>query len=286
MEQVRAQPTGRGAQHDLPLTDREFARIAAYLMTVSGIHMPETNRALVYSRLSRRLRQLHLRSFDEYADLLESGDSADEREVMVAALTTNTTRFFREPYHFATFEEEILPTLMHDAERGKRVRLWSAGCATGEEPYSLAAVVQKTFPQAARYDFKILATDINQEVLSTARSGQYPQALAERVPEQYLGTMFEAASGGQRKIRAEVQALISFRYLNFMEPWPVSGPFQTVFCRNVVIYMQPETQSRIWAGMASVMAPGATLFIGHSERIGNALSDRFSLVGKTTFRRM
>lgn len=285
MEPARADVSGRRAHQDLSLTEREFARISALFASIAGIHMPPSNRALVFSRLSRRLRQLGLQRFDDYIDLLESGDHPQERDVMIAALTTNTTRFFREPYHFTNFAEEILPGLKRDAAKGARIRLWSAGCATGEEPYSLAAVVLKDFPRAGEHDFKILATDISRDVLAVAQTGIYPQTAVESVPAPYGDMMFEPLADGRCEIRPEMKALISFRYLNFMEPWPVNGPFQTVFCRNVVIYMEPAMQSRIWAGLAAVMPRGATLFIGHSERIGGELDDRFKLAGKTSFHR-
>ncbi len=279
----------RPAQHgfESTLSDSDFFRIVDMLANAAGIHVPDSNRALVYSRLSRRVKAAGCQCFGEYLDFVESEQCSDERELLISALTTNTTRFFREPYHFEFFEKYILDDLMEQALDGKRIRLWSAACSTGEEPYSLAAVVLHGFPKVSECDFKILATDVSRGVLESGRKGIYSNLSAQCVPEKFRSILFdEKGADSNTAVRDCLKDIISFRYLNFMEPWPVKGPFQVIFCRNAVIYMKAEMQAKIWSNMSAVMEAGSTLFVGHSERMGREFDDRFVSVGKTTFRRV
>ena len=276
------------AQADVEYTPADFQRITVMLADIAGIRMPPSNEALVFSRLAKRVRAMGLARFGDYISLVAQAEHRDERDAMVEALTTNTTRFFRESYHFDTFAEEVMPQLTEDARNGRRVRIWSAACSSGEEPYSAAAVLLATFPDAATHDVKILATDINRNVLSIAETGVYPEAVMDSVPSAYASGLFDPVpvEPGRVRIRSELRSLVTFRYMNFMEPWPVRGPFDAIFCRNAVIYMEEETQERIWSGLSSVLRPGGYLFIGHSERIGPEFKDRLELCGKTTFRRI
>ena len=275
------------ASGDVEYSTRDFERIAEILNGIAGIHMPGSNEALVFSRLAKRVRGRGFSRFSDYVAHIASGQDPAERDAMVAALTTNTTRFFREDYHFETFARDVLPGLRDRATGGGRVRLWSAGCSSGEEPYSLASVVLRHFPEVARHDVRILATDINREVLATAEEGIYPASAAGGVPSVHAQLLFDPGARPETvSVRNEARDLISFRYMNFMEPWPVRGPFGAIFCRNVMIYMQESTQARIWAALTNLLEPGGYLFIGHSERIGPELRDQLELVGKTTFRRV
>ena len=271
---------------DLDYGTRDFERITEMLHRISGIRMPPSNEALVFSRLSRRVRGLGLNRFADYVAHVESPSHQAERDAMVSALTTNTTRFFREDYHYDTLASEVLPRLIDAARAGGRVRLWSAACSSGEEAFSMAAVLLREFPDAARHDVRILATDICREALAAAEKAEYPEASAESVPNSLMERMFEPAGPERLRIRRELRDLVTVRYMNFMEPWPVSGPFDAIFCRNVMIYMEDQTQAMVWASLASVMPPGGYLFIGHSERIGPEFKDQLQLVGKTTFRRL
>lgn len=286
MNSLSADRPGFPIAQDVAYAPADFERISKILYEVSGIRMPPTNEALVFSRLSRRVRELGLKRFADYVDHIEGPANRDERTAMVEALTTNTTRFFREDYHFATLADDLLSDLAANARGGARVRLWSAACSTGEEPYSVAATVLRHFPDAVNHDFRILATDINRQVLARAERGEYPSVCAEGIAADTARLMFEPAGPGMLRVREPLRSLVSFRYMNFMEPWPVRGPFSAIFCRNVMIYMEDATQARVWAGLASVLAPGGYLFIGHSERIGAEFKDQLQLVGKTTFRRI
>ncbi|MGR3565286.1 MAG: protein-glutamate O-methyltransferase [Heliomarina sp.] len=276
------------AASDVSYTSEDFTRISEILHSISGIKMPESNEALVFSRLSRRVRNLGLGGFRDYINILESGGDIEEKEYMVSALTTNTTRFFREDYHFATFSDDVLPSLVSRARKGERIRIWSAGCSSGEEPYSIAACILKSFPDAYRFDFRILGTDINKSVLSVAEKGVYEKSVLNSCGHHLIADVFEDEVGvsGRLSVREDLRKLITFRYMNFMDPWPVRGPFSTIFCRNVMIYMENDVQSMVWKGMSKILEPEGYLFIGHSERIGDELKSELELVGKTTFRKL
>ena len=175
---------------DVSYTHQDFERITELLCEVSGIRMPGTNEALVYSRLAKRIRKLNLSTFADYVTLV--GQDLDERTYMIEALTTNTTRFFREEYHFEILERELLNHLAENAKRGGRIRLWSAACSSGEEPYSMAAVILRSFPQAARYDFRILATDIDRSVLSFAQEGRFEKQKLGDLNAEIKKMLFES----------------------------------------------------------------------------------------------
>jgi len=265
----------------------DFDAIARFIAAEAGLCLAESGQALVYSRLVRHVRRLGCNSFSDYLQIVMADETGKEREILVHALTTNTTRFFREPAHYDIFARNILPELIERARQGGRVRLWSAGCSTGEEAYSLAAVILSQFPQAGQYDFRILGSDINHLVLERAAIGHYEIEQVASVPESYRDLMFEPEIGpdGTRSIRAGLKQLISFRYLNLVAPWPVQGPFDAIFCRNVAIYMDQPTQHRLWAGFEAVLAPKGILFIGHSERLGADVGRRLFPCGPTAYHR-
>lgn len=267
------------------LSEAEFSTIAELIKNKAGITITDGSHTLVVSRLSKHLKRLNLSDFQSYIALLKKPDADEEINLLVDALTTNTTKFFREPHHFDLLESDFLPRLARRAREGKRVRLWSAACSSGEEPYSIAATVLKAFPDAAKYDVKILATDINTSVLQRAEQGAYEQRLAEGLTDDQMRRMFVAPGTSTLQIRDELREMVTFRYLNFVEPWPVKGPFDVIFCRNAAIYMDTDVQNMLWGKMESVLDPQGALLIGHSERIGPHLSDRLELFAPTSFRR-
>ena len=268
------------------LSEGQRRRIAELIYRRAGIVLAEGSEKLVVSRLSKHLRRLGCDGFDAYLARVTGPDGEGELDQMVDALTTNTTRFFREPEHFRILERELMPRLVREARAGRRVRIWSAACSSGEEPYSIASIVLAQLPEAARLDLRILATDINRAVLRTAEAGRYDASARRSLTEPQAEQMFEPEGAAEpRRIRRALRELVTFRYMNFMEPWPVSGPFDAIFCRNVAIYMDRATQARIWAGLERVLDARGMLFIGHSERIGPELSDRLQLFGPTSFRR-
>ncbi|SEM75670.1 CheR family methyltransferase [Palleronia pelagia] len=271
----------------LDLSEDAFEKIAAILAERTGIRLEPGTQRLVVSRLSRHLRRLGLNNFEAFLDHVLGPNGTDDLAAMIDALTTNTTRFFRESGHFRILEDQIMPRLAEKARAGGRVRIWSAACSSGEEPYSIAAVVEKCMPDVSQFNFRILATDIDSKVLKAAEEGRYASAARRDAGPDFAARLFEKATGADDtlRVRAALRNLVTVRYLNFMDPWPVSGPFDVIFCRNVAIYMEPDTQMRIWSGLEQVLDRDGVLFIGHSERIGPPLSDRLELFGPTSFRR-
>lgn len=264
-------------------TFEDFRLIAQTLHSDAGIALPETKATLVYSRLAKRLRQIGLSSFKEYCELILSREGIDERKRMLAALTTNVTRFFREPHHFDHLAEMTLPDLLAEARRGGKVRIWSAGCSTGEEPYSIAMTILSLLPEANNYDIRILATDIDQNVVAHAKEGVYSQEIVSVIPADLRARCFTQERGDRWRVSEQLAGLVAFRELNLIADWPMRGKFQAIFCRNVVIYFEEQTQLRIWNRFKTFLTPGGYLYIGHSERL-NGAEDGFKNDGLTTYR--
>lgn len=274
-----------GPQREFPYCIDDFRRIAAILLEDTGITLSEAKAPMVYSRLARRVRDLGLRNFQDYCELV-ADPGGDERRRMTAALTTNITRFFREPHHFEHLTAKVLPDLIDQARQGARVRLWSAGCSSGEEPYSIALTLLALMPDAERYDIKILAIDLDNEMLERGREGRYSNASVEAVPAKLRDAWFRRESeNGSLPWRAgpTLRNLVAFRELNLVGPWPMRGTFQAIFCRNTVIYFEEAEQQRVWTRMAAACAPEGFLYIGHSERMPS--QGLFAPSGLTIFRR-
>ena len=274
----------------LPLRPDDFARLARLVQAEAGLALPEAKAGHVRARLGRRLRALGLRSFTAYADMVEgAGDAAArEREEMLSALTTNVTRFFREPHHFETLRDRVLPDLAARARAGGRVRLWSAGCSTGEEAYSLALTVLDVLPEAPMLDVRILATDVDQRVLATGSAGLYPARAAQPIPAVLRARHFRQVAGADGTGFAAgpaLRALVRFRRLNLARSWPIRGRFDAILCRNVVIYFDEATERRVWSGLAERLVPGGWLFVGHSERIDTAALPLLASDGVSSYRR-
>jgi chemotaxis protein methyltransferase CheR len=271
--------TGPGLE-DRPLSDREFQSIAALLYADSGIHLAEGKASLVHSRLSKRLRALGLESFGDYVELVSSVAGAEERRAMLSALTTNVTRFFREDHHFTDLAERLQGGWAEAARHGARIRFWSAACSSGEEPYTLALTVLGVLPEAASLDVRVLATDIDPLILEKAQRAVYSETSLAAVPDK-LRQRWIKRDGDDFTLADEVKALVSFRELNLMAQWPMKGPFQAIFCRNVAIYFDAETQERLWSRYAPLLSNDGRLYIGHSERVGDP---RFEPAGQTIYK--
>lgn len=265
------------------LSDGDFASIAGHAQRLFGLHLHAGKRDLVYSRLIKRLRALGLPNFDSYCSLLDSGDP-DEQQRMLSALTTNVTHFFREVHHFETLKTLVLPPLLEGARQGGKVRLWSAGCSSGQEPYSIAMTLLELMPDAARYDIRILATDVDREILARAEAGNYAPDEIEELGQLGSGRFF-LRSGNSFAAGPELRKLIAFAELNLMSDWPMQGAFDAIFCRNVAIYFDKATQQRLWTRFAEKLRDGGYMFIGHSERVTGAAEALFKGVGVTTYRR-
>ena len=278
--------TGEVSSREYIFTTTDFNRLRDRIGSHSGISLSDSKRDLVYGRLSKRLRARGLTRFSDYCELIESGDR-EEMEHFVNALTTNLTSFFREQHHFNYLRDEISNHLVNRLKGGNPVRIWSAGCSTGEEPYSIAMTLAETIPGIENHDIRILATDLDTNVVAHAASGIYNISAIEGLPDEKRNRWFEKGSGkhaGFIRTSASLRKLIAFRPLNLMEKWPMTGLFDVVFCRNVVIYFDKSTQRVLFNRLADAMQPDSTLFIGHSENLHN-VSDRFAPAGKTTYRK-
>jgi chemotaxis protein methyltransferase CheR len=257
-----------GGGGEFAFSHRNFVQIAALLYEQCGIHLTEGKENLVYSRLAKRLRRIGCPDFDTYCAMLASPSGAEERNAMMAALTTNHTRYFREPHHFDHLREKLVPEFERRARAGERIRIWSAACSSGEEPYSIAMTLVAAMPDIKRYDLKILATDVDPNVLDTARKGIYREETVQPVPADLRNRwMTRDRDAGTWQVSPDLRSLITFNALNLMGEWPMRGPFDAIFCRNVAIYFDNPTQVRLWSRFRRVLAPTARLYIGHSERI-------------------
>jgi chemotaxis protein methyltransferase CheR len=269
------------------LTNDDFRRIAAMIHSDAGIFLPESKAALVYSRLAKRLRALGLESFRDYCSLISTSEGVDERQKMLAALTTNVTRFFREPHHFEHLKSHVLPPLLDAARRGGRVRIWSAACSNGQEPYTIALTILSMMPDANSYDVKVLATDIDPNMVAEGMRGTYGDSAVNAVPVELRNRWFATQRGDGGKswtVGEELRQLVVFRELNLIGNWPMKGKFQAIFCRNVVIYFEEDTQSEVWNKFVPFLAPRGRLYIGHSERLSGSAVSIFETEGITIYR--
>lgn len=246
-------------------TSDDFADIAQLLYADSGIHLQEAKATLVYSRLAKRLRKLGLTSFADYRALLHGADGGEERPALLSALTTNVTRFFREPHHFDALRHQVRDIIGPAARGGARVRLWSAGCSLGHEPYSIAMSLLAELPEAPGLDVRILATDIDPQVIARASDAVYSPEDVEPVPAD-LASRWLVRRGGEVRVADAARRLVSFGVLNLHAVWPMKGDFDVIFCRNVAIYFDDETQARLWSRFADRLTSSGRLYIGHSER--------------------
>jgi chemotaxis protein methyltransferase CheR len=266
------------------LSANDFNTIAKIIHAEAGIALGDNKGHLVYSRLAKRLRALGLRTFEEYCDLVTSNDGGVERQAMIAALTTNVTRFFREPHHFDHLKTAVLPPLLQKAKQGGRVRIWSAASSSGQEPYSIGMTVLSLMPDAARYDVRILASDIDPNILREGEEAIYPEAAMESVPHALRTRWFTSAGPGLARANEDLRALVTFRKLNLIGNWPMQGLFHAIFCRNVAIYFDADTQAKVWGRIAPLLEPGGVLYIGHSERISGVAEQMLRSDGVTTYR--
>lgn len=267
------------------LNTAEFERLRTLIVRVSGISLKDSKRDLVAGRLVRRLRELGLPSFAAYLELVD-GLAADPDELveLVNCITTNKTGFYRESHHFQLLRDELAPRWIERARCGgsHRVRIWSAGCSTGEEPYTIAMALHDVLPASDGWDVRIVGTDIDTEVLRTAASARYAPDRLDDVPPAALG-YFER-SGNAMAVRDEVRARVEFQHLNLIAPrWALRGPFDAIFCRNVAIYFDAPTQRQLFDRFAGLLASDGRLFVGHSENL-LGLSDRLVLDGQTVYR--
>jgi chemotaxis protein methyltransferase CheR len=268
------------------LGDAEFEFIRHVVNENAGIVLGPNKRQLVQGRLGRRLRELGLTSYEAYCDhVRESGP--EELVGLINALTTNVTSFFRENHHFQAMAAYMIPEALKRNEVSRRLRIWSAGCSTGEEAYCLAMVLNECLPSGQRWDAKILATDIDSDVIEFARAGIYPMERLESVSQERLRRYFRrgvGAQAGNARVAPDLARMVTFTTLNLLKPWPMRGPFDIIFCRNVMIYFDQRTRETLVNRFASMLVSDGYLCVGHSESIHSG-SAPFRLVGKTIYRK-
>jgi chemotaxis protein methyltransferase CheR len=268
------------------LTEGQFDTISELVKRLCGINLHTGKKELVKARLCKRLRALGMTDFGQYLDYVASDGSGSEVAAMLDLLSTNLTHFFRESQHFECLRSTVIPALLQRRETDRRIRIWSAGCSSGEEPFSIAITLAETVPNLGHWDTGILATDLSSRVLKVAREGIYPAERLGEVPPgivaKYFARLPEAHQAYQ--VRDDVRRMVSFARLNLMGPWPMKGPLDVVFCRNVMIYFDKPTQTRLVERFWDILAPGGVLFIGHSESLAG-VKHRFEYLHPTVYRK-
>jgi chemotaxis protein methyltransferase CheR len=268
------------------LGEAEFAFLRDFVLRHCGISLGEHKRQLVQGRLLRRLRALNLSGFPGYCELLKR-DPESELGELASCISTNVTSFFREMHHYDLLVDQLLPRWL-DEKRGGRLRIWSAGCSTGEEPYAIAMVLAEALERTgAQIDAKILATDLSPQALSVAREGVYPIDRLTGVDDARRRRWFqkgEGANAGYARVHPRLRELVTVQPLNLLHDWPMQGKFDAIFCRNVVIYFDKPTKQRLFSRYAGMLESRGYLFLGHSESM-YGLSDDFDLIGRTVYRK-
>lgn len=267
---------------DYELSPKEFNQIRSILKEQAGIDLAENKRELAYSRLARRVKELGLPGFPAYLDRVAVDD--EEMKTLINAMTTNFTSFFRERHHFEYLSEEFLPYLWSTRGTTKRLRLWCAGCSTGNEPYTLAMTILDSLQSRAGWDIKILATDLDTNVLEVAKQGVYPSNIVKDLPNTKWLMQGRGAQQGMVAVKPQIRQLITFKQLNLMHSWPMRGPFDVIFCRNVVIYFDAETKANLVNRFEPLLADDGRLFMGHSESLSRS-DVSFELCGRSVYRK-
>jgi len=270
------------------ITDGEFELFRRLILEESGISLSEHKRPLLCARLGRRLRQLSLSSYTEYYAYLRTRDeSRAERRELINSITTNKTNFFREAHHFDFLRTQVLEPLARAASQTgrRRLRIWSAACSTGEEPYSIAMTVAEVLSPLAGWDIRILASDIDTDVLARAERGVYPRESAEAIPTELRHRWCQLLSKDEFQVDEQLRQLVTFREINFVrEPWPIRSRFDVIFCRNVMIYFDRETQTRICTRFHGLLCSKGFLIAGHSENL-MFMAPLLEPMGNTVYRR-
>ena len=271
-------------EQEHPLNNDVFKRFRALVYRECGINLTDHKRAMFSSRLQKRLSQLGLTSFQDYYDLVVGGHSDAELTTMLDYISTNQTEFFREPHHFTFLRERVLPELAVD----KTVRIWSTACSSGEEPYSIAMTLSDTIDSSSTWNCRILASDISTRMLAKAATGQYSHEKINSLSSDLVRRHFLLGKGSRRelvKIKPHIANMAVFRRINLMDDrYPIKSLLDVIFCRNVMIYFDRETQAKVLARLSRYLKPGGYLFLGHSETM-QGISDAFHYVAPTIYRK-
>jgi len=267
---------------EFPMADKDFQHLAAVAYDISGIVLGDHKKELVYSRIARRIRKLGLQNFDQYCQYLDANRESETNE-FVNSITTNLTSFFRESHHFEYLAKEVVPQ-WKTRPKTQPIRIWSSACSTGPEPYSIAITLNKNM-RVKDFNLKILATDLDSDVLAKAKAGEYPMSDIEQLPRDYHNSFLKNKHADTGMVKPELKEMIQFNRLNLLGPWPMKGKFDVIFCRNVVIYFNKDTQRELFDRLADSLADDGYLFIGHSETL-HGVTQRFKSLGRTIYQKV
>ncbi len=270
------------SEFEFPYSDAQFLTIIKLVNRFTGINLSEEKKPLTYSRFSKIIRRRGLASFDEYIALVEKGDEQVQLE-FVNSITTNFTSFFREDHHF-----DFLRDYLKNRKSSRPVRIWSAGCSSGEEPYSIVMAAVEALGEAGLNQISLLATDLDRDILTKAERGVYSEDRIRNLSASRCRQFFQRGTKdnqGLVRIKPALRKVIEFRQLNFMDNWSHPVPFDLIFCRNVMIYFDRDTQNTLVRKFAKCQTPGGRLIIGHSENMSSDIRD-YRLVGKTIYERL
>ncbi|MFT5161670.1 MAG: chemotaxis protein methyltransferase CheR [Alteromonadaceae bacterium] len=270
------------AKKEFLMTSEDFNYIRDTVYDTCGIVLGEHKKEMVYSRIARRIRALHLTNCASYIGYLIE-HSEEEFSNFINAITTNLTSFFRENHHFAFLTDTIIAELKEIHQKDRRIRIWSAGCSTGEEPYSIAMTIAEHFKRPA-WDLKILASDLDSNVLASAQKGVYRSETVTGLNPDCTERWFSHDGNNEKcKVNANLQTYIQFKRLNLLAKWPMKGPFDVIFCRNVVIYFDQATKDTLFKRYAQMLRKGGYLILGHSESMNLKQQTQFKSLGKTIY---
>lgn len=264
------------------LSENQFKKICEIVYRSCGIHLKKGKEALVRARLMKRLRAKQVASINDYLNYIDSKEGSHELALFIDAMTTNKTSFFREAEHFNYLRDQILPEL-----KSQRLRFWSAACSSGEEPYTLAMWLKEHMQDIDSKDLLILATDISRRMLEKARMAIYPKETLQSLPSTQFNKYFSKLNGqhsGSFQVVNDVRMLVRLSWLNLLEAWPMKGPFNVIFCRNVMIYFDRPTQQKLINRFWELLEPGGYLFVGHSEGL-SAIKHEFQYMRPATYRK-
>ncbi len=273
-------------QQEFDFTKADFDRVRRIVYDHAGIALADSKQNLIYNRLSRRLRSLNFHDFNHYLSYVEGAGHDEEFTHLINAVTTNLTFFFREEHHFEYLSQQLFPSLLKSNAANKKVRIWSAGCSTGEEPYSIAIVAKEAFP--SDWDVQVHASDLDTNVINTAKAGVYQIEALKGVSADRVKRWFLKGTGqneGMVRVKPELQNIIHFQQVNLMRDWPWKEGFDIIFCRNVVIYFDKPTQQKLFMRYHQLLSDQGHLFIGHSESLYK-VSEQFKLLGKTIYQKI
>lgn len=271
---------------DIQLNSKDFDTITKKVYDVCGITLNETKFEMVRRRLTSRLKALGLSSIEQYLGYLDA-HNAEEEPFFINAITTNFTSFFRENHHFDYLDKVLIPHWLKEKKHIRQLRIWSAGCSSGEEPYTIAMILDKYKEQLSSWDIKILATDIDTNILSKAKEGEYLKEKNQNLDKTIVRQHFQCSHYDKTKyirVKDSLKQNITFKRLNFLEPWPMKKQYDLIFCRNVIIYFDNTTQESIIQQFQDLQATGGTLFIGHSESLYR-MSTQYDLIGKAIYQK-